>query len=530
MVDPFIAVIISIPLVLLLLAIGVPVFASLGLVGFMGCAAISSWDMALAQLKVFPYVQSASYLLVVIPLFVIMGHFAFKAGIGKDVYLIGRTWFSRFPAGLGVATIIGSAGFAACSGSSVATAATMGAVAIPEMREQGYDPKLACGIVAAGGVLGIMIPPSVILVFYGVITDTSVGAMLVAGVIPGIVSVIIYILGLTFLSKLDPSLAPEPAIIPWTERFYSLKHGVGAFILFLTVVGGIYVGWFTPTEAAAVGSFVAFLAMIFRRKQIGAFFPALKECFSATLRTSCMVLIVIGAATALALAAKGANVAVADLIMAEDTMAKIAAMSRKGIAIETNIAKADDVNKMVETAINALGHIDILVNNAGVVHRDSLLETAESTWDRVVDIILKGTFLCIQAIYPHMRERKYGKIINVSSISGIIGGAVSKIGDTPEKTSGRSGPAYAAAKGGVLALTRWIAKDIAKDGIYVNAIAPGACETEMTRGFDYNVDALPIPRMGQPQEMADAILFLASDISSYITGQVLNVDGGWVMS
>ncbi len=293
MVDPFIAVIISIPLVLLLLAIGVPVFASLGLVGFMGCIAISSWDMALAQLKVFPYVQSASYLLVVVPLFVIMGHFAFKAGIGKDVYQIGRTWFSRFPAGLGVATIIGSAGFAACSGSSVATAATMGAVAIPEMREQGYDPKLACGIVAAGGVLGIMIPPSVILVFYGVITDTSVGSMLVAGVIPGIVSVIIYILGLTFLSKLDSTLAPEPAIISWSERFYSLKHGLGAFILFLTVVGGIYIGWFTPTEAAAVGSFVAFSAMIFRRNQIGAFFPALKECFSATLRTSCMVFIVI---------------------------------------------------------------------------------------------------------------------------------------------------------------------------------------------------------------------------------------------
>ncbi len=238
----------------------------------------------------------------------------------------------------------------------------------------------------------------------------------------------------------------------------------------------------------------------------------------------------IGAATALALAAKGANVAVADLIMAKDTIAKITDMGRKGIAIETNVAKIDEVNKMVETAINALGHIDILVNNAGVVHRDTLLETAESTWDRVMDVILKGTFFCIQAIYPHMRERKYGKIVNVSSISGIIGGAVSKIGDIPEKTSGRSGPAYAAAKGGVLALTRWIAKDIAKDGIYVNAIAPGACETEMTRGFDYNVDALPIPRMGQPQEMAEAILFLASDISSYITGQVLNVDGGWVMS
>jgi len=294
MIDPLLAVMVSIPVVLVMLAAGIPVFTSLGIAGFLGCAAISGMDMAFIQLKVFPYVQTASYLLVVVPLFVIMGHFAFKAGIGKDVYLIGRNWFSRFPAGLGVATIIGSAGFAACSGSSVATAATMGAVAVPEMREQGYDPKLACGIVAAGGVLGILIPPSVILVFYGVITDTSVGSMLVAGVIPGLISVLIYVLGLTFLSRLEPSLAPRPQKVPWGERFRSLKYGFGAFLLFFTVVGGIYIGWFTPTEAAAVGAFVSFLAVIVRRKQLEeSFWDAIKDCFVSTLRTSCMVFIVI---------------------------------------------------------------------------------------------------------------------------------------------------------------------------------------------------------------------------------------------
>lgn len=292
--DPLLAVVLSVLLVLILLAAGIPVFASLGVAGFIGCAAISGMDMALIQLKVFPYVQTASYLLVVVPLFVIMGHFAFKAGIGKDVYLIGRTWFSQFPAGLGVATIVGSAGFAACSGSSVATAATMGAVAVPEMREQGYDPKLACGIVAAGGVLGILIPPSVILVFYGVITDTSVGSMLIAGVIPGIMSVIIYILGLTMLSRIEPSLAPKPLKVSWGERFRCLRYGLGAFLLFLIVVGGIYIGWFTPTEAAAVGAFVSFIAMIVRRKQIDeTLWEAIKDCFISTLRTSCMVFIVI---------------------------------------------------------------------------------------------------------------------------------------------------------------------------------------------------------------------------------------------
>ncbi len=236
----------------------------------------------------------------------------------------------------------------------------------------------------------------------------------------------------------------------------------------------------------------------------------------------------IGAAAALALAREGANIVVADLIEATETVKQVEAMGRRAIAVETNVAVQKDVQQMVEKAIEAFGHIDILINNAGVVHRDSLLETSEATWDRVVGVIMKGAFLCIQAIYPHMRARSYGKIVNVSSISGIIGGAVSKQDDTPENTRDRSGPAYAAAKGGVITLTRWIAKDVAKDGIFVNSIAPGACETEMTKGFDYNVSMLPIPRMGKPEEMADAITFLSSDASSYITGQVLNVDGGWV--
>lgn len=236
----------------------------------------------------------------------------------------------------------------------------------------------------------------------------------------------------------------------------------------------------------------------------------------------------IGAAAALALAREGANIVVADLIDASETVKQVESLGQKAIAVETNVAVQQDVRQMVERAIEAFGHIDILVNNAGVVHRDSLLETSEATWDRVVGVIMKGTFLCIQAVYPHMRERNYGKIVNVSSISGIIGGAVSKLDDSPEKMRGRSGPAYAASKGGIITLTRWIAKDVAKDGIFVNSIAPGACETEMTKGFDYNVSMLPIPRMGTPEEMAEAIAFLASDASSYITGQVLNVDGGWV--
>ncbi len=293
--DPVVAVVLSIPFVFILLAFGIPVFVSLGLTGFIGCALISSWSQALLQLKVYPYVQTASYLMVVVPLYIIMGHFAFKGGMGRDVFTIGRVWLSRFPAGLGLATILGSAGFAACSGSSVATAATMGAVAVPEMRKHGYDPGLACGIVAAGGVLGILIPPSVILVFYGALTDTSVGAMLIAGVVPGLLSVLVYMAGLLFLSKIFPSLSPDKAQFTWKERFTSLKYGFSAGLLFMTVIGGIYIGWFTPTEAAAVGAFIALIVLFIRRKELvnQSLASALSDCFVDTVRTTCMVFMVI---------------------------------------------------------------------------------------------------------------------------------------------------------------------------------------------------------------------------------------------
>jgi len=238
----------------------------------------------------------------------------------------------------------------------------------------------------------------------------------------------------------------------------------------------------------------------------------------------------IGAAAAIALAREGANVVVTDLIDGNETVLKIQEMGRKAVFIEANVAHFKDVTGLMEKSIQTFKHIDILVNNAGVVHRDGLLETSEATFDRVVGVILKGSFFCIQAIYPYMRDNGYGKIVNVSSISGIIGGAVSKEGDNPEQTKGRSGPIYAAAKGGVIALTRWVAKDIAKDGIFVNAIAPGACQTDMTTGYNYSVESFPIPRMGHPDDMAEAIVFLSSEASNYITGQVLNVDGGWVMS
>ncbi|MCX5874355.1 MAG: TRAP transporter large permease [Deltaproteobacteria bacterium] len=297
MVEPGTATFISIFVVLFLMWIGLPIYVSLGITGILGIMALKGPYMALTVLKVSPYVSTANYLLAVIPLFIIMGHFAFKAGISNDLFSIGRKWFSKLPGGLAIATFIASAGFGACCGSSVASAATMGAIAIPEMRALGYDRKLACGIVAASGTLAIMIPPSVVSVFYASINDVSAGAQLVSGILPGILSVIIYVIGLLFLTRIHPSLCPAPETYTWRERFASLKGVWGMAVLFFLVIGGMYIGWFTPTEAASVGAFVALLMVVLvGRVAKGKLGENIRSCFLDTLRTTCMVfMILIGA-------------------------------------------------------------------------------------------------------------------------------------------------------------------------------------------------------------------------------------------
>ena len=297
MIEPGTASILSVFLVLSLMAIGCPIYASLGITGVLGIMALKGPYYALTVLKVSPYANTANYLLAVVPLFIIMGHFGFKAGISNDLYSIGRKWFSKLPGGLGIATFIASAGFGACCGSSVASAATMGAIAIPEMRALGYDRKLACGIVAASGTLAILIPPSVVSVFYASINDVSAGAQLIAGLLPGLLSVLVYVVGLFFLTRIYPNLCPAPENYTWAERFASLKGIWGMALLFFLVIGGMYIGWFTPTEAASVGAFVALLMMLFGgRVAKGKMGENVKLCFFDTLRTSCMVfMILIGA-------------------------------------------------------------------------------------------------------------------------------------------------------------------------------------------------------------------------------------------
>ena len=233
----------------------------------------------------------------------------------------------------------------------------------------------------------------------------------------------------------------------------------------------------------------------------------------------------IGQACAWALAAEGADIVTADVGPSDATLARVRELGRRALDVPTDVTRRGAVGRLVERVVAEFGRIDILVNNAGTLARVGIEDTSDELWDRDINTTLRGTFYCIRAVLPHMKARQFGKIVNISSVSGKIGGVASR---AVGSNAGRSGPAYAAAKAGVLALTKWVAKDVGREGIYVNAIAPGGIETEMTRGYDYGVENIPIPRMGRPEDVAQAVVFLASQMSNYITGAVLDVNGGIV--
>lgn len=234
----------------------------------------------------------------------------------------------------------------------------------------------------------------------------------------------------------------------------------------------------------------------------------------------------IGRAIAEALAEVGADLAVVDVAAPNETLAAVEALGRRGLALQADVRARAEVERAVSDTVRQLGRLDILVNNAGVIERATLEELDEETFAREIDVIAKGAYLFTQAVYPIMKRQGGGKIVNISSISGKLGGAVS---GGSGGAGGRSGPAYAMAKGGVIAFTKWVAKDAGRYGILVNAVCPGPIESDMTRGYDYNVTGQPIARMGQPRDVAQVVVFLASQMSNYVTGQTLNVDGGILM-
>lgn len=257
--------IIGIGVMVLLFFSRMPIGFVMLLVGFLGFSYMRSVEKAIGMLGMAVYGSLSVYDLAVIPLFLLMGQFAFHGGLSRDFYKTMYKWLGRLPGGLAIATIGGCAGFAAVCGSSVATAVTMGSVALPEMQKYKYDSKLAVGSIAAGGTLGILIPPSIAFAVYGIITSTPIGPLLLSGFLPGLLLTGLFMLLIYIMARRNPTLGPPGPPVSLREKVTSLKGGWGILSLFILVIGGIYLGVFTPTEGAAFGAFAALLISLGRR-------------------------------------------------------------------------------------------------------------------------------------------------------------------------------------------------------------------------------------------------------------------------
>ena len=276
-----------------LIALGVPIGFSMGLVGVVGLWLVVSPSAAYAKLAIVPFQKVSDYDLAVLPLFLLMAYIFTNTGIGKDLFNLAYRWLGRFPGGLGLATVSACGIFAAISSSSIATAATMGSVALPEMKRFKYDPRLATGLVAAGGTVGSLIPPSGVLIIYGILTQTSIGKLFLGGWIPGIMEVVAYMIVIYLLCRFNPLLGPRGESFSFKEKFFAFLNAGEAIGLILFVLLGLMVGWFTPTEAGAVGA-VGALAFSLIRKRLT--WVALKKACISTLRTTGMIYgILIGA-------------------------------------------------------------------------------------------------------------------------------------------------------------------------------------------------------------------------------------------
>jgi tripartite ATP-independent transporter DctM subunit len=245
---------------------GFPVAFAMGLFGLLGTWCLSGSTIALGVVRLQSYDAVAEYFLCVIPFFILMGLFCLAAGISKSLYKTAHMWLARIPGGLAIATIFGCGGFAAICGDSMANAATMSAVALPEMKKYKYNDALATGSVAAGGTLGILIPPSIGFIAYGIITEQSVGKLFIAGIIPGLIMILLFSGAIFLMCKRNPALAPTSSGFTWREKIMSLKGLWQVVVLFVLVMGGIYTGMVTPTEAGGVGLVGSLILALFSRE------------------------------------------------------------------------------------------------------------------------------------------------------------------------------------------------------------------------------------------------------------------------
>ena len=271
----------------------VPMAFAMGIVGFFGFAYKVNFSAAAAMIAQTTYETGLSYTLSVIPLFILMGNFVVRARMSEELYHAAYTFLGHRRGGLAMSTIVASAGFGSICGSSIATAATFAKVAYPSMRKFGYKDSLAAGAIAGGGTLGILIPPSVIMVIYGVMTETSIGKVFVAGILPGIVATLLLCLAVAWITWRDPKAGPPGKRSSWPERIEAIKHVWPVVLLFVLVIGGIYGGVFTATEGAGIGAGGAFVFALARR---ALSWKVLAEVLIESARTTSMLfMILIGA-------------------------------------------------------------------------------------------------------------------------------------------------------------------------------------------------------------------------------------------
>ncbi|WP_419661788.1 DctM5: C4-TRAP dicarboxylate transport system permease [Desulfosarcina variabilis str. Montpellier] len=292
--DPVIVGVLGIFLLLLLFALNMPVSFAMAFVGFAGFGYLVSWDAAISLLIRDIFSQLTNYPLNVIVLFVLMGSFAFASGMSSRLYESANTISGKMPAGLAVATIMACSGFAAICGSTAATVATIGRVALPEMRRFGYSRRLSTGCIASAGVIGILIPPSTIFIVYGILTEQSIGSLFAAGIVPGIVLALFFVITAFIVAIRNKDIAPSGQASSLTDKLKALWRISDIFLLFILSIGGLFLGWYSPNQAAGVGAAGALvLGMIHRELTWKKFVQASKE----GLRTACMIMMLIAGAS-----------------------------------------------------------------------------------------------------------------------------------------------------------------------------------------------------------------------------------------
>jgi tripartite ATP-independent transporter DctM subunit len=274
--------------------LGIPLAISIASIGLIGSLYVSGTSATFHFVGMYINSNVANYTLTAVPLFLLMGQLIAQSGVSTQLYITANKWLGRLPAGLSIVTIVSCAVFSACCGSSQATAGTLGIIAIPQMKKHRYKDKLVAGSLAAGGTLGILIPPSLVFILYGIVAEQSVGKLFIAGILPGLLLSLLFVATAVIWASLSKGLAPpSPQSYSLKEKIRSIPGVSGILLLFLFVLGGIYGGIFTPTEAAACGSFAAFIMMLAKKKLSK---QSLGESMMATARTTGMLyLMIIGA-------------------------------------------------------------------------------------------------------------------------------------------------------------------------------------------------------------------------------------------